>query len=70
MKQAIILSRLLDKYEKSKHLLEPGVSKRRIMLRIDKKELPEYNYQDASIRDAFNDAAVALEQAGLISTEW
>ena len=38
----MILSRLLDKYENSKHLLQPGVSTRRVMLRIDQKELPEY----------------------------
>lgn len=70
MKQDIIISHLLDKYEKSKHLFAPGASKRRVMLRVDKKEFPEYNYQDASIRDAFNDAATALEQDGLISIEW
>ena len=50
MKQSIILSRLLDKYENSKHLFEPGVSTRRVMLRIEKKELPEYEYQEASGR--------------------
>ena len=69
MKQ-IILSHLLDKYESSKHLLEPGVSNRRVMLRIEKKELPEYNYENAAVRDAFNDAAKALETEGLISTQW
>lgn len=70
MKQAMILSYLLDKYEKSKHLLAPGTSTRRVTLRIDKKELPEYHYQDAAVRDAFNEAAVQLEEAGLISIEW
>jgi hypothetical protein len=70
MKQAIILSHLLDKYEKSKHLFEPDRSTRRVMLRIDKKELPEYHYQDATVRDSYNQAAMALEQAGLVSIEW
>lgn len=68
--QGIILTRLLDKYEKSKHLLEPGSSNRRVMLRIDKKELPEYKHETASIRDAFNQAAQELEQEQLISAEW
>ena len=35
----IILNRLLDKYENSKHLSEPGTSLRRVMLRVVKKEL-------------------------------
>ena len=50
MTKAIILNRLLDKYESSKHLMEHGVSNRRVMLRIasGKKEFPEYDYQDAS----------------------
>ena len=72
MTKAIILNRLLDKYESSKHLMEPGVSNRRVMLRIasGKKEFPEYDYQDASIRDAFNDAAIALEKEGFVTNEW
>ncbi|MCC8099642.1 MAG: DUF2220 domain-containing protein [Clostridiales bacterium] len=65
-----ILSRLLDKYEKSKHLSAPGTSNRRVMLRVDRKELPKYHYEDASVRDAFNEAAARLVQQGLISAEW
>ena len=71
MERRIILSRLLDKYESSKHLLQPGVSSRRVMLRIDRKELPEYKYDEGSaIRDAYNNAAVSLEKDGLVSVEW
>lgn len=70
MKRDMILSHLLDKYEKSKHLLEPGTSNRRVMLRVEKKELPEYKYQDADVRDAFNLAAEGLARDGLISIEW
>lgn len=70
MERDIILFHLLDKYEKSKHLLEPGVSNRRVMLRVEKKELPEYKYQDADVRDTFNQAAEELERDGLISIEW
>lgn len=70
MKEEILIAHLLDKYEKSKHLLEPGVSNRRVMLRVDKKEFPEYKYQDASVRDAFNKVAMELERNGLISAEW
>ena len=70
MERRIILSRLLAKYESSKHLLEPGVSKRRVMLRVDNKELPEYSYEDAEVRDAYNQAARECAQQGLISITW
>lgn len=68
--EGIILTRLLDKYENSKHLLEPGKSNRRVMLRIDKKELPEYRYQEAAVRDAYNQAAQELEKEQLVTLEW
>lgn len=68
--QNAILLRLLDKYENSKHLSEPGTSHRRIMLRVAKKEFPEYEYEDAAIRDAYNAAAQELEQQQLIQLEW
>ena len=71
MKEAqVILNRLLDKFENSKHLLEPNTSRRRVMLRIDKKELPEYQYEDAAVRDAYNAAARELEQQALVWLEW
>ena len=70
MERNVILNRLLDKYENSKHLLEPGRSNRRVMLRIEKKELPEYKHETAGIRDAFNRAARELEREQLISIEW
>ena len=63
--QSVILNRLLDKYENSKHLSEPGTSTRRVMLRIEKKELPEYLYEDAAIRDSYNEAALELEKQHL-----
>ena len=68
--QRIILNRLLDKYENSKHLSEPGESIRRVMLRVGKKELPEYIYEDAAIRDAYNEAAAELEKQHLVQLEW
>ena len=72
MRKEIIINRLLDKYESSKHLYEPGTSNRRVMLRTDprKKEFPEYEYENANIRDAFNEAAKELEQQNLIAIQW
>lgn len=70
MERGIILSRLLDKYERSKHMLQPGVSSRRVMLRVDRKELPEYQYQEAKVRDGFNRAVEELAREGLVFAEW
>lgn len=70
MKHTIIISRLIQKYERSKHLTQPGSSKRRVMLNIAKKELPEYEYENADIRDSFNQESLSLEQQGLIHLEW
>lgn len=68
--QSIILNRLLDKFENSKHLSDPGTSHRRVMLRVDKKELPEYRYEDATTRDAYNEAARMLEAKKMVQLEW
>lgn len=70
MKQELLLSRLLDKYEKSKHLMQPGTFSRRVMLRVEKKELPEYQYEHAQVRDEWNEVVKALEAQGLISVQW
>lgn len=70
MERKIILNRLIQKYENSSHLLHPGQSKRRVMLRVDKKELPEYNVESATTRDACNTAAKGLERDGLIDLQW
>jgi len=70
MNHTIIISRLLQKYERSKHLTQPGLSNRRVMLNISKKELPEYKYESAEIRDSFNEEARSLEQQGLLQLEW
>ena len=66
----LILNRLLDKYENSKHLTRPGASTRRVMLRIDRKELPEYQREIAAVRDRYNQAARELERDGLVQLEW
>ena len=68
--QSVILNRLLDKYENSKHLSEPGTSTRRVMLRIEKKELPGYFFEDAAIRDSYNEAALELEKQHLVQLAW
>ena len=72
MNETVILSHLLDKYEHSKHLFQSCESGRSVMLKIGpgKKDFPEYDYENASIRDFWNAHAVLLEQKGLIQNEW
>lgn len=68
--KCVILNRLLDKYENSRHLSDPGMSHRRVMLRVEKKDFPEYIYEDATIRDSYNEAAIELEKQHLVQLEW
>ena len=72
MKEADILSHLLDKYERSKHLFQSSEAGRGVMLKVGpgKKDFPEYDYENASVRDSWNTAAIHLEQEGLIQNEW
>lgn len=70
MERRIILNRLIQKYENSSHMLHPGQSRRRVMLRVDKEELPEYNVESATTRDVYNAAAKGLERDGLIHLQW
>ena len=66
----IILNRLLDKYEKSLHAQGQGLSKRRVLLKTDRGDIPEYDYHNVDIRDEFNEAVRALENAGIILSTW
>ena len=50
--------------------LDPGTSPRRVMLKVEKKDLPAYIYEDAVIRDAYNEAALELEKKHLVQLEW
>ena len=70
MKEKLLLARLLDKYEKSKHLMRPGASARRVMLRVEKKEFPEYTYEDAQVRDDWNRVVKDLEAQHLVPAQW
>ena len=69
MERGLILNRLLDKYEKSKHVATPNTSSRRVMLHVDKGDIPEYDYESAEVRDRFNKAAKTLLHEGIIKVE-
>ena len=66
----IVLNRLLDKYEKSLHAQGQGLSKRRVLLSTDRGDIPEYDYHDVNIRDAFNGEVEALGKKGIVKSNW
>ena len=70
MEHELILERLLEKYENSKHISQPNTSKRRVMLRINKKELPEYKYENVNVRDSFNKAVQMLEKENIVEVKF
>jgi len=70
MERQLILTRLLEKYENSAHLRNPGKSSRRVMLQILRNDLPEYTFETAGVRDRFNDAVRKLESEKLVKAEW
>ena len=66
----LILSRLLDKYEQSAHFSEPGRSNRRVLIKTSGNGLPEYDYQNVNIRDAFNAAIRDLTDKEVVFADW
>jgi len=66
----IVVNRLLDKYEKSRHAQGQGLSNRRVLLKTDRGDIPEYDYHNVDIRDAFNEAVKTLVDVGIILTTW
>lgn len=68
--ERLILNKLLDKYEQSIHFSQPGHSTRRVMLKPERDDLPEYEFQNIGVRDNFNTALENLKRAGLISVAW
>jgi len=70
MERKLILTRLLEKYENSKHLSQPNTSKRRVMLCINKNDLPEYTYENVDVRDRFNNAVRLLEKENIVEVKF
>ena len=65
----IVINRLLDKYEKSNHT-EGKFSNRRVLIKTDKAIMPEYDYHNDNIRDAFNNAVIELGRKNLVMIKW
>lgn len=62
----LILNSLLDKYEKSKSLLNE--SNRRIILKAD--SIKEYDIEDYEVKNLFHDIVIDLKNRELVDFSW
>lgn len=65
----LVLDRLLDRYEKSKFFNNEN-SRRRIMLKMTRGDMPEYDIEKPLVRETFNSVIKDLADNGLVGFEW
>lgn len=65
-----LLDRLLDKYERSQAYIGNGSLRRRVMLKLDSSEFPEYDIEKNEVREIVNSIIYDLRQAGIVDYEW
>ncbi len=65
----LVLDRLLDRYEKSKSFNNEN-SRRRIMLKMTRGDMPEYDIEKPLVRETFNSVIKDLADNGLVGFEW
>ncbi|HHW22934.1 MAG TPA: hypothetical protein GXX26_08660 [Clostridiaceae bacterium] len=65
----LILGRLLDKYEKSSSF-KGSNSPRRIMIKMNRNEFPEYDIENTYIREAWNSTVRELSEQGIAEFSW
>jgi len=61
----LILTRLLDKYEKSKFYLDKNKLNRRILLKLNSSEFPEYDIENTEVKEHINSVIDELYRNGL-----
>lgn len=66
----VILNKLLDMYESSSHLREPGKSNRRVLLNVSLGRFKEYDYENLDTRNQYNQALLELEKRSLLQVSW
>lgn len=66
----LILNRLLDKYERSKLYLGEGSIKRRVLLKMNKREFPEYDVEISDIRELINSTVKELSEKYILDFAW
>lgn len=65
----LVLNRLLDRYEKSKSFKDEN-SRRRIMLKMTRGDMPEYDIEKPLVRETFNSVIKEFADKGLVNFEW
>ena len=68
--ETIIIEILLDKFIKSKPFVTGEERKRAVILKFDKTNFPQYDYEDYEIKEKYYNAVKNLEQLNLISVKY
>ncbi|MDD4503521.1 MAG: hypothetical protein PHS15_01685 [Clostridiaceae bacterium] len=66
----LILNRLLDKFERSKLFLGEGTLNRRVLLKFNKREFPEYDVEVSEIRELVNSIVKELSEKNILDFTW
>lgn len=68
--QTTMLADLLQRFEGSKHLRQPHVSKRGVFLRKEQGELRGYDWEQVDSLELFRKEAVFLEEQAVATVDW
>ncbi|MCK4260277.1 MAG: hypothetical protein KAX49_14975 [Halanaerobiales bacterium] len=66
----LILDKLLDKYERSKHYYGDSSIQTRVLLKFNKKEFPQYELEDVEKKERVHGAVGELKRAGVVEFDW
>lgn len=66
----LILNRLLDKFERSKLYLGEDTLNRRVLLKMNKREFPEYDVEVSDIRELVNSIVKELSEKNILDFSW
>lgn len=66
----LILNRLLNKFERSKLYLGEGTLNRRVLLKMNKREFPEYDVEVSGIRELVNSIVKELSEKNILDFAW
>lgn len=66
----LILNSLLDKFERSKLYLGEDTLNRRVLLKMNKREFPEYDVEVSDIRELVNSIVKELSEKNILDFTW
>lgn len=70
IEEKIILRKLLEIYHRRPSFVYGKETNRRVLLRFNNQEFPDYDYNDADVKNRYNEAVKNLKRQNLISVEW